>query len=195
MAVVQAAGDQVVACAFRRRAGHEGGLDFLEAVLVQVGAHHLAGAMAQAQVALHASASEVKIAIAQASLFARLRLILDGERWRLRFVQNQEGARYHFHFAGSKCGIHRSRRAHYDFSLHPHYVFGTNLLRAVMHGTADSGIANNLRPARMVTQIKEDQIAEVAADIHPASQKNGLPRVLFAQLTAIVRPLSITKKI
>jgi len=47
----------------------------------------------------------------------------------------------------------------------------------------------------MVAQIKEDQITEVAPNIYPASQKNGLPRVFFAQLAAIVRSLSITKKV
>jgi hypothetical protein len=64
-----------------------------------------------------------------------------------------------------------------------------------VHFHADGGIADDLRPARVVAQIEEDQIAEVAADIHPAGQENRLPGVFFAKLTAIVRSLSITEKI
>jgi len=47
----------------------------------------------------------------------------------------------------------------------------------------------------MVAQIEENQIAEVAADIHPAGQENGLPCVRFAQLTTVMRSLSVTQKI
>jgi hypothetical protein len=47
----------------------------------------------------------------------------------------------------------------------------------------------------VVTQVEEDQITKVAADIHPAGQENGLPRVLLAKFAAIVRSLSITEKI
>jgi hypothetical protein len=64
-----------------------------------------------------------------------------------------------------------------------------------VHFRADGGIADDLRPARVVAQIEEDQIAEVAADIHPAGQENRLPGVFFPKLAAIVRSLSITKKV
>ena len=131
--------------------------------------------MAQAQVALHAAAPQVEIAVAQARLFAGLGLILDGEGRRLRLIQHQQRARHHFHFAGGKLRIHRSRRAHHHFPLHSHHVFAANLLRPVVHFRADGGIADDLRPARVVAQIEEDQIAQVAADIHPAGQENGLP--------------------
>ena len=195
VAVVQAAGNQVVARALRRGAGHERRLDFLEAVLVHVRAHHLTGAMAQAQVALHASAAQVEIAVAQARLFTGFRFVLNGEGRRLGLIQHQKRARHHFHFAGGKLRIHRSRRAHHNFPFHSHHVFGANLLRPVVHFRADGGIADDLRPARVVAQIEEDQIAEVAADIHPAGQENRLPSVLFAKLAAIMRSLPITKKV
>jgi hypothetical protein len=57
------------------------------------------------------------------------------------------------------------------------------------------GVADDLCPAGVVTQVEEDQITKVAADIHPAGQENGLPRVLLAKFAAIVRSLSITEKI
>jgi len=47
----------------------------------------------------------------------------------------------------------------------------------------------------VVAQIEEDQIAEVAADIHPAGQENRLARVLLAKFAAIVCALAITEKI
>jgi hypothetical protein len=64
-----------------------------------------------------------------------------------------------------------------------------------VHIRADGGIAHNLRPARVVAQIEENQISEVAAYIHPASHKYSLPGMLFAQLAAIMRSLSITEKV
>jgi hypothetical protein len=47
----------------------------------------------------------------------------------------------------------------------------------------------------MVAQIEENQIAEVAADTHPAGQENGLPCVRFAQLTTVMRSLSVAQKV
>ena len=193
--VVQAAGDQVVTRALGRRAGHEGRLDFLEPKLTQVRADHLAGAMAQAQVALHAPATQIEIAEAQARLLARLGLIFNGEGRRLGLIQDQQVARHHFHFARRELRIRGFRRARYNFSLHAHHILGANLLRPVVHFRADGGIAHNLRPARMVAQIEEDQVAQIPPDVHPAGQEHLLPSVRFAQLTTVVRSLPVTQKI
>ena len=69
-----------------------------------------------------------------------------------------------------------------------------NAVRVVRFGT-DGGITDNLCFTGMVTQIEKDQISEIAPDVHPSRQKNCLPGMLFAKLTAIMRPLPITKKV
>jgi hypothetical protein len=47
----------------------------------------------------------------------------------------------------------------------------------------------------LVAHIQEDDVPQVPSAIHPASQKNGLPRVLCPKLAAVMRPLSVTKKV
>jgi hypothetical protein len=64
-----------------------------------------------------------------------------------------------------------------------------------MRSRADGGIAHNLGFARVVAQIEENQVAEIPADVHPPRQKDSLPRVGCAKLTAVMRSLSITEKV
>jgi hypothetical protein len=47
----------------------------------------------------------------------------------------------------------------------------------------------------MIAHIQKDNVSQVPAAINPASQKNGLPCVLYAKLAAVMRPLSVTKKV
>jgi hypothetical protein len=47
----------------------------------------------------------------------------------------------------------------------------------------------------MIAQVEENQVAQIAADVHPPGQKYGLPGVLSTKLAAIVRSLPITQQI
>jgi hypothetical protein len=47
----------------------------------------------------------------------------------------------------------------------------------------------------MVAHIQKDNVPQVPAATNPAGQKDGLPRVLCAKLAAVMRPLSVTKKV
>jgi hypothetical protein len=47
----------------------------------------------------------------------------------------------------------------------------------------------------MVAHIQKDNVPQVPAAINPAGQKNGLPCVRLSQLSAVVRSLSISKKV
>jgi hypothetical protein len=60
---------------------------------------------------------------------------------------------------------------------------------------ADFRVADDLRHAGMIAHIQKDDVPQVPAAINPAGQKNGLPRVLYAKLAAVMRPLSVTKKV
>jgi hypothetical protein len=60
---------------------------------------------------------------------------------------------------------------------------------------ADFRVADHLRHAGMIAHIQKDNVSQVPAAINPASQKNGLPCVLYAKLAAVMRPLSVTKKV
>ena len=60
---------------------------------------------------------------------------------------------------------------------------------------ADFRVADYLHHAGMIAHIQKDNVPQVPAATNPASQKNGLPRVLYAKLAAIICPLSVTKKV
>jgi hypothetical protein len=47
----------------------------------------------------------------------------------------------------------------------------------------------------MVAHIQKDNVPQVPSAINPTGQKDGLPRVLYAKLAAVMRPLSVTKKV
>jgi hypothetical protein len=47
----------------------------------------------------------------------------------------------------------------------------------------------------MIAHVQKDNVPQVPAAINPAGQKNGLPRVLYAKLAAVMRSLSVTKKV
>jgi hypothetical protein len=48
-------------------------------------------------------------------------------------------------------------------------------------------IKNGLRAAFAVTDVNEDEAAEIAAGVNPAGQRDGLPDVCRAQLVAMMR--------
>ena len=56
-------------------------------------------------------------------------------------------------------------------------------------------VEHNLREARAVAQINEDQLAQVAPPVHPAHQHHIFVRVRRAQIAAIVGAFQITESI
>jgi hypothetical protein len=87
---MHAAGNEIVARAFRRGAREHGRFDFDEAHLV----HHFADfendAMAQREIAQLPRAPQVDVAIAQARFFGGVGFVFDRERRRLGGVQDVE---------------------------------------------------------------------------------------------------------
>jgi len=47
----------------------------------------------------------------------------------------------------------------------------------------------------MIAHIQKDDVPQVPAAINPAGQKDGLARVRLSKLPAVVRSLSISKKV
>ena len=147
--------------------------------------------MAQRQVLLRARAAQVEIAIAQARLFARGHFVLDHEWRRLRRVQDAQLAGHDFDFAGGEIGIRL-------LPLHHAACDGYNEFRAQLLGAGVRGgllllVENNLRQARAVAQVDEDQVAEIAPPMDPAHQDDFFAGVGGAKIAAVVRALQCSE--
>ena len=122
---VDAAGDEVVACAFGRGARHEGGFDLEEALLDEVVADGHRDLAAQREVVLHLGAAQVEVAILEADFFVGDGVFGGGEGRRLRLVEEEEFVGDDFDLAGGHVGVIEPRAAAADLALD-----GDDVLRA-----------------------------------------------------------------
>jgi hypothetical protein len=56
-------------------------------------------------------------------------------------------------------------------------------------------VENDLRQARAIAQVNEDQLAQVAAAVHPAHQDHVFVRVRSTQVAAVVGAFQIAESI
>ena len=181
---LHAAGHQVIARALRRGARHERRLDFEEALRIQELAHREGNLRTQDDVALHARAAQIHVAVFQAHVFADAGFLFHRERRGARFIENPDLRRHHFDFAGGHVGIHRPRRALRHRAFHRDDVFVAHLFGALVNRRIDLFVENRLRQAFPVAQVDENDGAVIAPPVDPSHQEDLLARVGGAQLAA-----------
>ena len=91
----QAGGYQEVACAFGRRLGKDGSLNFKESCFIQIVAHGLGSTVTDHHVAGHLRTAQVKIAVLEADVFVGNRTI-QLERQNFGLVDHVQGGGRHF---------------------------------------------------------------------------------------------------
>src|SRR6516225_10156070 len=192
---IDATGHEIISRPFRRGAGHERRLDFHKAMRAEVLAHGQAGSVSQAQMVLHAPATQVEIAITQPRLFGRPQIVVDGKRRCLGLIENEQRPGNHLYFAGRELRVDRLRRPQHDFPFHSYHVLRPSLLRLVVRLAAHFRPANHLGDAGVVAQVKEDEIAEVASPRHPTADKDRLTGMGLAEFPAVVCSLPIAEKV
>ena len=192
---LHAAGHQVIARALRRGARHEGRLDFQKALRIEELAHGEGNLRAQDDVALHARAAQIHVAVLQADVFADADFLFHGERRRARFVEDPDLRRHHFDFAGGQVGIHGLGRALLHRAFHRDHVFGAHLFGALVNGRIDIFVEDRLGEAFAVAQVDEDHAAVIAPPVDPAHQEDLLARVGGAQLAAGMGAAKVAQKI
>ena len=162
-----------------RRHEHRG-LDLDEALVLHRAADGRVDRGAQAQVALHALAADVEVAVLQAGVLGHLvGALVDRERRRLGDVEDLDRAVLQLDAAGRRAWslTFSSGRA----ATVP--VTRTHVLAAHVDGVVDHA----LRDAGVVAQVDEGQVlAVLAAGGDPAAERDGLADVLGAQLAALV---------
>ena len=115
LAVMNAAGDQIVARAFGRRTRQHRSFDFEKAELVERLAHLEKNAVAQFDIAMRARPAQIEIAVAQARFFAGGHFVFNLEWRRFRIVQDVQARGHHFHFAGCNFWIRLLAADHLAF--------------------------------------------------------------------------------
>ena len=189
MAGVDAAGDEVVAGALGCAAGHEGGFDFEEAVVGQVGANGLRNSMAQGEVVLHLRAAEVEVAVLEADLFVGDGVVCDGEGRGLGVVEEEELVGDDFDEAGGHVGVGEAFSAETDFSFDGYDEFAAGGFGFGVGGGGGFLVEDDLGDAGAVAEVEEYEVAVVAATVDPAHEDDGLIILIDAEFAALMRAL------
>ena len=142
--------------------------------------------MAEFDVELHGIAAQVDVAVLQPHLFVGKNGVARQERQRLRDVQNTEFFRDQFDFAGRDVLVDGIGVAllHRPDDRDDELV--AQRLGLVMNGSIHFVIEDDLGNAAAVAQIDEDDLAEIAAAVHPSHEDSFFARVGEAQSPAHV---------
>jgi hypothetical protein len=84
------AGHKIISSAFRRRPRHERSFDLKEALFVERLPDSKSNLRAHDDVALHARAPQVHIAIFQPRVFLHINVIFEWKRWRTRCIEDPQ---------------------------------------------------------------------------------------------------------
>ena len=186
LAVMHAAGHQVVARALRRALGEHGRLDVDKAVLVEKLAHAHGHPVAQHQVVLHVGAAQIEHPMRQTGRLRQV-VIVELKRWRDRGVEHHEFMAEHLDLAAGKVLVFGARRsqAHHPLDLHTELV--AQRLGGLEHLLAVR-ITDHLHRTLPVAQIDKDHAAVIAPPVDPATQTHALTEQLLGHQTAVMRP-------
>ena len=149
--------------------------------------------MAQADVALHARPAQVQVAVLEADVLVRRRLVLDRERRRARLGQDADLARQHLDLAGRDLGVDRVLGALRDLADHGQHVLAADVVGGGVRRGRDLGARHHLADALAVAEVDEDHAAQVAPRGRPSHDHHRLADVVDAQRAAVVRPLQVPK--
>ena len=176
-----------VAGALRCLLGEKRRLYLGEALLREVGARRLSRDVARLDQPLHVGTSEVQIAVLQTQFVARLHRFLEDEGWCQRRVQNDEFAGDELYLA---CGQVRIEHALGTFG---HLAAnGNDVLRSELPGLRVQLLIvvraeDHLCRAVLVSEVDEEETAQITAAVDPSHQHGLVSRVFFLKRSAGVR--------
>ncbi len=183
------AGDQVIARAFRGRSSHERGLDFKKTLVRQALPHRPGDLVAEFEIPLHLLPAQIDVAIFQAQLFVGDGLFGRRKRRHPGVVQHQQLLGGDLDFAGRHLGVDHILAAQANRAHHGHHVFRPHLFGLGVAFRGQIFVEHDLRDPGAVTQVQEDQVAVVAAPVHPSHEDDLFAGVLRAELSTSVRAL------
>ena len=184
MTIVDTAGHQVVASAFRRAFGQHGGFNVDKAVVIQETTHRHRHFVAQHQVFLHVGSAQIQNAVRQAGGLRQV-VVIQLERRRDRRVEHGQLVAQHFNLAALQVVVRGAFRAstHQPLDLNTKLV--ANIFSHLEHLRAIR-ITNNLDRALAIAQIDEDHATVITATVDPATQTDGCTLYLLSNQAAVM---------
>ncbi len=176
---VYARGDEIISCAFGRGFEENGGLNFKEAVFVEIVSNELRRFMAQLDIAAHALTAQIKIAVFQTEVLIHFFIFVDQNGQHLGLIQNLDFFHIHFDLACAEIGVLCARDAFANFTPHLQDPLGASGFQGSEFGI-HFGVANDLGDAKTITQVDKGHAAVIAKIMYPASQSNGLANMGWA---------------
>ena len=166
---------------FRRRRHQHRRLDLDEALLLHRRADRRVGRRAEAQVALHALAADVEVAVLEAGVLGDgVGALADRERRRLGDAQHLDLAILDLDLTGRQPRVDVLVRAGGDDAGDAHDVLGAHVDGVVDDALGDAGV---------VAHVDErERVAVLAAGGDPPGEGDGRSDVFCAELTALVSP-------
>ena len=184
-AVMHTGGDEIVSCALRRRFHHHRGLDFEEAVFIEILPCAHRDLVAQNEILLERCSAEVEIAVFQAQLLIDLRLRGDLEGRGLCLCENAQLGDMNLDM--TRCDLVRFALALTHLALCQQHIFALAGRRLLKEGAVGRVVEGELHNARAVSQHDENDTALVAHGIDKAADCDGLAR--FQHLAAVAGAL------
>ncbi len=192
LAGMHAAGHQKIARALGRGLGQDRGFDLEEALLAQALANGQRDLVAQAEVVLHLGPAQIDVAVFEPHFLVLDCFFRRRKRRQPRVVQHTRSSVASISISpvgilGLIASLSRKRTlptaaTTYSGRTCSPFAWPSGIRLVVKH---------HLRNSCAVAEVEEDQVAVVAAPVHPAHQHHLLARVGSAQRAAHVGPFEI----
>ena len=166
-------GHQIIAGALGGGAGQHRRFHLDEALVFEEAAGGLDREVAQPQVAVHALAAQVQVAVAQPQLLAGVLLVVHRHRegqGALHRIQHGDGTGQHLNLAGGQALVDRFGRTGPHPAIHLQHRFAAQVFGHGEGFGAQIRIDRDLHRAAAVAQVDENHAAMVPAPVHPAAQ-------------------------
>src|SRR5690606_34361250 len=168
-----------------------GRLDLDEPLRVEVVTSAAGGAVSQQQVVLQFRAAQVEVAVAEAQVLHRQRLVrsaINGDRKRVRGLDDGQFLSTDFDLTRLQFRVDLAAGAQVHGPLDLDHVLGAEPARRLDDvGRSELRVHRYLDDAGTVAEIDEDEAAEIAAPVNPAYQPYPVIRVVRPQRTREVR--------
>ncbi len=184
LAVMHAAGNEIVARAFGRGAREHRRFDFEEAHFVHDAANLEKNFVAQREIGVLARTAQIEIAIAQARFFGGVGFVFDLKRRRFRVVEDVKLGGDDFDFAAGEIGIRFLARD--DFAFDGDDVFAADVFGFAVRFGLRLFVKDDLDDAGAIANVEEEEISEVAAASDPAHHDGVFVGVGGAEIAAVV---------
>ena len=176
-AVVDPRGDQVVARPLGGRLGEDGGLDVEEPLLVEVVADLVRHPVAEHEALQQLGAAQVEVAVAQPEVLGGLDAAVERERRRLGAGEHGGALDGHLHFARGEVAVDLGRLAAQDGAFDLDHPLGADGVQHLGRLGARVGTDHHLDDAAAVSQVEEEEAAEIPAPLDPGLEPHAAPHV------------------